>query len=197
MSQAEGERSIGGDIDRNPGKRMTEAPADSSRAADIQKLLEKYPAEPRFALAAMQDMQREFNHVPREGLLALASRIGRKEAQLYSMATFYKALSIKPKGRHIIKMCDGTACHIRGSVNLIGAIGRLLGIGPNETTQDGEFSLDLVNCVGSCALAPVIVIDGVYYGKVTPDKLSEILEGCKKSPPESRDKVAAKEAMIG
>ena len=174
---------------------MTETPADNDRAKDIQKLLKKYPAEPRFALAALQDMQREFNHVPREGLLALASCYGRTEAQLYSMATFYKALSIKPKGRHIIKLCNGTACHIRGSVNLIDAVGRILGIGPDETTPDGEFSLELVNCVGSCALAPVIVIDNVYYGKTTPEKLPEILEVCKKGSPESRNNDAAKEAI--
>jgi NADH-quinone oxidoreductase subunit E len=145
----------------------------------IRELLDKYPAEPRFALAAMQDMQREYNYVPREGLQALASHIGRPEARLYAMATFYKALSLKPKGRHIIKVCDGTACHIRGSVNLAGAIERALGIKPEETTGDGEFSLELVNCLGSCALAPVMVIDDVYYGKVTPDRLPAILEGCR------------------
>jgi NADH-quinone oxidoreductase subunit E len=142
--------------------------------ADIHQLLNQYPAEPRFALAAMQDMQSRFNYVPREGLRALAAQVGRSEAQLYSMATFYKALSLKPKGRHIIKVCDGTACHIRGSVNLINSIERALGIKPEETTADGEFSLELVNCLGSCALAPVMVIDGTYYGKVTPDKLPEI-----------------------
>lgn len=145
----------------------------------IRELLEKYPREPRFALAAMQDMQREFNYVPREGILELGARIGRTEAQLYSMATFYKALSLKPKGRHIIKVCDGTACHIRGSANLISGVERLLRIRPDETTDDGEFSLELVNCLGACALAPVMVIDGEYYGGVKPEKLPEILENCK------------------
>gem|GEM_PF-509686 len=155
------------------------ANASAVASADIEAVLGRYPAEPRFALAAMQDMQRAFNFVPREGLQALGAHIGKTEAQLYAMATFYKALSLKPKGKHIIKLCDGTACHIRGSVNLIAAIGRLLGIGPEETTPDGAFSLELVNCLGSCALAPVMVIDDVYYGKVTPDKLPAILEECK------------------
>lgn len=146
----------------------------------IQTLLGEYPKDPRFALAAMQDMQREFNYVPREGLLALAGHTGRTEAQLYSMATFYKALSLKPKGRHIIKVCDGTACHIRGSVNLINGIGRTLGLLPGETTEDGEFSLELVNCLGSCAIAPVMVVDGKYYGKVTQDKLLGIFDDIRK-----------------
>ncbi|MCL2121569.1 MAG: NAD(P)H-dependent oxidoreductase subunit E [Clostridiales bacterium] len=152
---------------------------DTVRMMEMQALLDRYPPDPRFALAVMQDMQRQFNYVPREGLLALSSRIGRSEAQLYSMATFYKALSIKPKGRHIIKLCDGTACHIRGSAHLVAAVERLLGIKPEETTTDGMFSLELVNCLGSCALAPVMVVDGRYYGKVSADQLRGILDECR------------------
>ena len=144
--------------------------------SDIQKLIERYPEEPRFALAAMQDMQREYGYVPREGLTALSSRVGKKQAQMFALATFYKALSIEPKGKHIIKLCDGTACHIRGSNGLIGAVKRILGIEPGETTADSEFSLELVNCLGSCALAPVMVVDDIYYGKVTPDALADIFE---------------------
>ena len=144
---------------------------------EIRALLDKYPKEQRFALAALQDMQRVYNYIPREGLHALACHIGRTEAQVYSLATFYKALCLTPRGKHIIKVCDGTACHIRGSVNLINGIKRELKIRPGETTKDGEFTLELVNCLGACALAPVMVIDGNYYGGVTPEKLSGILEG--------------------
>ena len=153
---------------------------NNEELSELRQLLSCYPPQQRFALSAMQDMQRKFRFVPREGLIALASHVGCSRARLYSMATFYKALSLKPKGRHIIKLCDGTACHIRGSVNLINAIGRLLGIGPGETTGDGEFSLELVNCLGSCALAPVMVIDEDYYGKVTPESLAQLLENHKR-----------------
>ena len=97
-------------------------------------------------------------------------------SSLYSMATFYKALSLKPKGEHIIKLCDGTACHIRGSSSLKDGITRLLGIDDGETTPDGLFSLELVNCLGSCALAPVVVIDDTYYGKMTVEKLPGLLD---------------------
>lgn len=142
----------------------------------IKSLFNAYPQERRYALAVMQDMQREYSYVPREGLEALAEYLDCPISGLYSMATFYKALSLKPKGKHIIKVCDGTACHIRGSVNLINSIHRALGIRPGETTADGEFSLELVNCLGSCALAPVMVIDKTYYGKVTMDSLSGILD---------------------
>lgn len=159
--------------------------AGSLTETDVRAVLDRYPAQPRFALAAMQDMQRLFHHVPREGIFALAAHIGKTEAQLYAMATFYKSLSLKPKGKHIIKLCDGTACHIRGSVNLISAVQRILGIGPEETTPDGAFSLELVNCLGSCALAPVMVIDGRYYGKVTPDAIEALLESVRDAGIES------------
>jgi NADH-quinone oxidoreductase subunit E len=143
---------------------------------DITPLLLKYPKDQRHALAIMQDMQRHFNYIPRKGLEALADYLGCHISGLYSMATFYKSLSLKPKGRHIIKVCDGTACHIRGAVNLVSGIERVLGISADEVTGDGEFSLELVNCLGSCALAPVMVVDDEYYGKVTTDRLPEIFD---------------------
>lgn len=142
---------------------------------DIQAILQAYPPEQRFSLAMLQDMQHKFNYIPREGMEALAVYLGCPLSSLYAMATFYKALSLKPKGRHIIKLCDGTACHIRGSTTLVDGVRRLLGIDAGETSEDGQFSLELVNCLGSCALAPVMVIDETYYGKVTLEKLPGIL----------------------
>lgn len=142
---------------------------------EIEEVLRSYPREQRYSLAIMQDLQHRFNHIPREGMEALAEYLGCPLSTLYAMATFYKALSLKPKGRHIIKLCDGTACHIRGTGSLIGGVTRLLGIQAGETTEDGLFSLELVNCLGSCALAPVMVVDGTYYGKMTMEKLPTVL----------------------
>jgi len=142
---------------------------------EIEEVLRSYPREQRYSLAIMQDLQHRFNHIPREGMEALAEYLSCPLSVLYSMATFYKALSLKPKGKHIIKLCDGTACHIRGAGSLIGGITRLLGIQAGETTEDGLFSLELVNCLGSCALAPVMVVDGTYYGKMTMEKLPAVL----------------------
>ena len=143
---------------------------------EIMEILQAYPQEQRYSLAILQDMQRKYNYIPREGMEALAEYLGCPLSSLYSMATFYKALSLKPKGEHIIKMCDGTACHIRGSARLRDGITRLLGIDNGETTPDGLFSLELVNCLGSCALAPVVVIDDTYYGKMTVEKLPGLLD---------------------
>ncbi len=142
---------------------------------EITEILERYPRQQRHCLAIMQDMQRQYNYIPREGMEALADYLDCPLSALYSMATFYKALSLKPKGRHIIKLCDGTACHIRGAGTLCDGVRRVLGIGADETTADGLFSLELVNCLGSCALAPVMVVDDTYYGKVTMEKLPGIL----------------------
>ena len=124
----------------------------------------------------MQDMQHAFNYVPEQGIALLAERLGCPEAQLYSMATFYKALSLTPKGKHIIKICNGTACHLRGSMNIATQLKRNLGIEPGETTEDGEFSIELVNCLGSCALAPVMVVDGTYHNKLRVDQIPDILD---------------------
>ena len=146
----------------------------------ITEIIHNYPAEQRYSLAIMQDMQRQFNYIPREGMEALAEYLGCALSVLYSMATFYKALSLNPKGKHIIKLCDGTACHIRGSLTLKEGVTRALGIEDVETTEDGMFSLELVNCLGSCALAPVMVVDDVYYGKMTMEKLPEVIEQYRK-----------------
>ena len=149
---------------------------DTEQTSKIAEIIETYPADRRFALAAMQDMQHAFNYIPEKGLIALAEHLGCPVAQLYSMATFYKALSLTPKGEHIIKICNGTACHLRGSMNLKTELARNLGIEPGQTTEDGLFSVELVNCLGSCALAPVMVVDGVYHNKLKVDQVAGIIE---------------------
>ena len=142
---------------------------------EISAIVMRYPQERRFALAAMQDMQRVFSYIPRDGLELLAAHLCCPVAELYSMVTFYKALSLRPRGKHIIKLCNGTACHIRGAVNLKQLVGDFLGIEAGETTQDGQFTLEIVNCLGACASSPVIMIDDTFYGNVTAEQIPEIL----------------------
>jgi len=142
----------------------------------VQAIVESYPGERRWALAILQDIQHEYNYIPEDALDVIHGHIGTPVAQLYSIATFYKALSLKPKGKHIIKVCDGTACHIRGSSLLVTGLKQLLDIDPGGRTEDGEFSLDCVHCLGSCALAPVMVVDETYHAQVTIEKLPAILE---------------------
>ncbi|MHB1394042.1 MAG: NADH-quinone oxidoreductase subunit NuoE family protein [Clostridia bacterium] len=141
-------------------------------------IVKKYGKDNKNTLAMLQDIQKSFNHIPREALEMLSEQLDVPLCKLYSMATFYKALSLKPRGRNIIRVCDGTACHIRSSPLLISEIERLLNLRPGETAPDGEFTLETVNCLGSCAIAPVMVINGDYHGKVTPAKLRDIISNC-------------------
>lgn len=143
----------------------------------IKKIINIYPRDRHYALAVLQDMQGKFNYIPKDGLEMLAEYLEVPVSQLYSMATFYKALSLKPKGKHIIKICNGTACHLRGSMNLVTGLKRELGIEPGQTTKDMQFSVDLVNCLGCCALAPVMLVDEKYYNKL---KLEDVKSICKK-----------------
>ena len=153
---------------------------------EVIRIAQSYPAERRYALAAMQDMQHAFNYIPEKGLHCLAKHLNCGVAQLYSMATFYKALSLKPKGKHIIKICNGTACHIRGSVNLATGLKRELGIDPGETTEDGLFTLKNVACLGCCSLSPVMMINDETFGSLTPDKAIGILNDLRKRAQEEQ-----------
>jgi len=154
--------------------------------SDLHKVLDVYPNDRRYALAILQDMQRAFHYIPREGLKCAAEYLGCGLSELYSMATFYKALSLTPKGRHIIKVCDGTACHIRGSVTLLDALRRRLGVEPGETTGDGLFSLETVNCLGACAIAPVMLVGEEYHGSLTIEKLDAVLQAYEQSSDEGK-----------
>lgn len=148
---------------------------------DINTIIHNYRPEKRFTLAILQDIQNKFNFIPKEAIFIISDYLKVPASEIYSMATFYKALSLKPKGRHIIKVCNGTACHIRGSNTLIGEITDLLNIKPGETTADGLFSIEIVNCLGACALAPVMVVDDKYFGAMTGDKVIEVINEYKEA----------------
>jgi len=147
---------------------------------ELDTLIEKYPQKMEFALAILQDMQHKYGYVPRDGLEAVAQYLDCPVSHLYSMVTFYKALSLKPKGKHIIRVCDGTACHIKKSIDMAETICSELSIRPGDTTEDGLFSLELVNCLGTCALAPVMLVDTRYYGNLTQKKIKTILDKYRK-----------------
>jgi len=146
----------------------------------IKEILDHFPQEQRYSLAALQEVQKEYGYISPNNLLSISSHLGVPVSEIFSIATFFKALSLDKKGKFIIKVCDGTACHIRGSVNVLEEIKRALKIKEGETTPDGLFSIEIVNCVGSCAMAPVVICDDEYYGNVQTGKASEIIEKVKK-----------------
>ena len=126
-------------------------------------------------LSVLQDIQAKYGYLPEEKLIETAETLDMPLIDVYGVATFYKSFSLTPKGRHQVKVCLGTACHVRGASRIDKEVERKLGIGPGETSEDGEFSLETVMCLGCCAIGPVVVIDGKYYGQVTPTKVESIL----------------------
>lgn len=142
----------------------------------IESIVEPYKGEQGLLISILQDVQAEYNYLPQEALVRVSQALEIPLSQVFSVATFFKAFSLEPRGRHIIMVCLGTACHVRGGERLIQKLGRDLGIKPGETTQDFNFTLEAVNCLGCCALGPVVVVDSKYESKVDTAKLDSILK---------------------
>ena len=121
------------------------------------------------------DIQRELSWVPRKAIKKISEKLKIPVSQIYRVASFYTAISLKPRGRHLIRVCVGTACYVRGGTRLLDSIENKLEIKSGETTNDDLFSLETVNCLGCCALGPVIEIDGQYFGKLNSEKLDKLL----------------------
>ncbi|MBC7289175.1 MAG: NAD(P)H-dependent oxidoreductase subunit E [Armatimonadetes bacterium] len=142
----------------------------------IAQLVERRRHEPAALLAVLQDIQEDLHWLPEDALRVVAKMLDVPLTQVYRVATFYKALSLEPQGRHIIRVCVGTACHLRGAPSVLDTLSRLLRIGPGETTDDFQFSIETAHCLGACALAPVVSIDGKYHGQMDPVKVREVIE---------------------
>jgi len=142
----------------------------------IDQLIDKYAGEEGVLIQLLLDVQRELNWVPKEVVQRISERLQVPLSQIYRVASFYKSMSLKPRGRHLVNVCLGTACQVRGGPRLMDRVREVLGINPGETTQDMKFTLERVNCLGCCALGPVIVVDGEYHGKIMPAKAEEILK---------------------
>ncbi len=129
----------------------------------------------------LHQIQETYNYLPEHVLRALAKEKNIPLVDLYRVATFYSLFSLTPKGKHKILTCTGTACHVRGSEKVTEEISRVLGIQPGETTEDGEYSLEAVNCLGACALAPLVVVDEQYHANMTPGQVGSLFNGVKKA----------------
>lgn len=141
----------------------------------IDEILRAFPKAQRFSLAILQEIQKEYQYISSDNLKAVATYLMLPISDIFSMATFYKSLSLEKKGKFILKICDGTACHIRGSLSVLDEVKRALQIKEGETTPDGLFSIEVVNCVGSCAMAPVVICGQEYFGNVKLGQSKEII----------------------
>ncbi|OHD63671.1 MAG: hypothetical protein A2176_05950 [Spirochaetes bacterium RBG_13_51_14] len=142
----------------------------------IDSIIARYEKSEESLLAVLQDLQREFNYVPKEGIIRLSQAMDVPLSKIYAMGTFYKALSLNPRGRHVIKVCTGTACHLKGAGLMVEAIERDLNVRCGETTQDKNFTLETVNCVGACAMSPVVVVGDDYHGHISPSKVTDTIK---------------------
>lgn len=124
---------------------------------------------------ALEEIQERFRYLPPEALILASERLGVPLSQAYSVATFYNAFSLKPKGKHCVNVCMGTACHVRGSIQVLERLETKLGIKSGSTTRDYLFTLETVNCLGACALGPIVVTDGEYSGQMTTQKTDQLL----------------------
>ena len=142
----------------------------------VDKILKRYDFQPSNLLAILQDIQAEKKYLPRKALEEVAEKLNIPLTRIHELATFYRAFSLTPRGRHIVTVCTGTACHVKGGATIISALERELGIRPGETTSDMEYTVETVNCLGSCALAPLVVIDNAYHGRMIGTKVLSMLK---------------------
>jgi len=142
----------------------------------VDSLIDSYTDKKEQLISLLQDIQAEFNYLPRDVLVRVSQKLDIPLSQVFSVATFFRAFSLKPRGRHLVTVCLGTACHVRGGERLADKVERDYRIKPGETTEDMKFTLETVNCLGCCALGPVVVVDGKYESQMNPDKLDHVLQ---------------------
>lgn len=142
----------------------------------VKAIVKAHGNDPGDLIAILQDLMAHYKYLPKEQLKEVAKELNIPENRVYAVATFFRAFSLEPKGKHDIHVCTGTACHVRGAPRLVDELKRMLNVDVRHTTKDGMFSLDTVNCVGSCALGPVITVDDVLYGKLTLKELRKVIK---------------------
>ena len=142
----------------------------------VKAILKNYQHDEAMLVSILQDIQAEYNYLPQEALRQVGEGLGVPLTRVYSVATFFKAFSLKTRGRHLINVCLGTACHVRGAPRVLETLERELGIKAGETTEDLKYTLETVNCTGGCGVGPTVIIDGEYHGQMSTDKVKPLLE---------------------
>jgi len=144
--------------------------------AKIREISRKYDSDKSYLVPILQDVQREFNYLPQEAIKKVGEILGIPASKIYEVATFYKAFSLKPRGRYLINLCMGTACHVRGTKPIAAAIEKQIGVKPGETSEDLEYTFETVGCLGACALGPILVVNDEYHGHMNIEKTTKLLK---------------------
>ena len=146
----------------------------------VDAILQTNGCQQQAIISVLQEIQEHYRYLPQEVFPYLAEKMGMSEAGIYSIATFYENFSLEPKGKYVIKICDGTACHVRKSIPSLERLRKELGLSESKkTTDDRNFTVETVSCLGACGLAPVLTVNDVVYPEMTPDKASELLKQLK------------------
>ena len=148
-------------------------------SSTVSKIAGKYQEDRDMLIQVLLDVQSGLGWLPKEVLTEVGKQLGVPLTRVYQVATYYKAFSLAPRGRHLVRVCMGTACQVRGSPLIRDRVQQLLGIEPGETSPDMKFSLETVNCLGCCAMGPVLEVDGAYHAKPSPADLESIFESAK------------------
>ena len=160
-------------------KEKKEVKTTAKSNGKIDQIIDKYQGDSSALIQVLLEIQSENHWLPKEALEKVSKKLEVPLNQIQHIATFYKAFSLIPKGRHEVQICLGTACHVRGGPRILDRVEDVLGIQAGQTTTDMEFTLETVNCLGCCALGPVMVVDGKYHGKIAPTEAEEVLKSCK------------------
>lgn len=147
---------------------------------DMRAILAKQDNGPASLLAILEEIQSQYRYLPRDVLILISERLNLPLSQIYSVATFYNAFSLSPQGRHKFQVCTGTACHVRGAAQVLDRLETQLGVRAGQTSADQEYTLETVNCLGACALGPVVVADDEYQGQMMASKVDRLLKRVKR-----------------
>ena len=145
----------------------------------LQEIIGRSPQNATSLIAVLQDIQREFNYLPKEAIIETATALNVPLSKVYGAATFYNAFSLVPQGRHKFQVCTGTACHVRGAMQVLDRLETQIGIQAGQTRADLEYTLETVNCLGACALGPIVMTDGEYAGQMTASQVDRLLKKLK------------------
>ncbi len=150
----------------------------------LEQILNAYDRRSQYLVEVLQDIQDQQGYLSEQAMEAVSEGLSVPVIDVCRIANFYRAFSLSPRGKHIITVCMGTACHVRGAPRMLDEVSGQLSIEPGETTEDQMFTLECVNCLGACALGPIVVMDGKYHGQMTPNKLRKLVQSVREAEEE-------------
>ncbi|HYF90838.1 MAG TPA: NADH-quinone oxidoreductase subunit NuoE [Symbiobacteriaceae bacterium] len=164
----------------DPGPNVPAGDVAPGKVAELKAFLERHTGNSAMVIPALQHAQAIFGYVPPEAMWLISERLSTPFARVYGVATFYAQFRLQPAGRRTVRVCMGTACHVRGAAGVLAAWSEALSVRPGETTADGDVTLEQVSCLGACGLAPTVMVDATTHGRLTPGRVKQVVAGLKK-----------------